>query len=335
MKVLRIALFVVASLIGLILVLGLAAPKSYHVERSVEIDAAKEIVFDKVRYWKNWASWSPRVREDTTLRVAFFGRDGMIGSGYKWHGETAGAGEMATTAIKTDELAYHIKFTSPWKHEAEGHIDVAESGSGTRAVWAFHGEAAFPMNILLLFMNMDGRAGEDLSRGLAMLKDLSETEEEAARQYTITPVVFSGGTYAAIRKKMENTFVADFFPAAYSLILPAIPEKGLKVNGPACGFFYSWDDTNQEGDMAAAIPVDAYRELGEETVMITLPKSKAYLMESLGLYRRTSPAYRAMHRFVAKNGLVLKPPVIEEYDIDPEQMYDMSKSRTKIYFFAE
>jgi len=53
MKFLKILGIIILILVVVLVILGLVAPKKkYSVERTVIIDAPRELVFSKVKYWK-------------------------------------------------------------------------------------------------------------------------------------------------------------------------------------------------------------------------------------------------------------------------------------------
>ena len=76
MKVLKILGIILLALVAVILILGLIAPKSYKVERTVSIEAPKSLVFRHIQYWKNWQAWSPWAEMDSTVKITLEGVDG-------------------------------------------------------------------------------------------------------------------------------------------------------------------------------------------------------------------------------------------------------------------
>jgi hypothetical protein len=48
------------------------------------------------------------------------------------------------------------------------------SQNETRVTWKFDSRMNYPMNIMLLFMNMDKMVGNDLAKGLINLKQVLE-----------------------------------------------------------------------------------------------------------------------------------------------------------------
>ena len=102
MKVLKIIGIVLVVLVAIVVILGLVAPKDYQVDRSLTIDAQKELVFRHVQYWRNWAGWSPWAERDSTLQVAVEGADGSEGAMYKWTGDK----ELTRISHQIPQLPY-------------------------------------------------------------------------------------------------------------------------------------------------------------------------------------------------------------------------------------
>jgi effector-binding domain-containing protein len=336
MKALKIFIYAIVFLAALIIVLGLLAPKEYHVERSVLVAAPKDVVFANVQYWNKWQAWLPWAKDDSTMKVTYSGVDGSVGSGYSWLGKVTGSGEMTTTALKpNEELTYHLRFMTPMESQADGFVRLTEAAGGTTVTWAMFGQDPFPWNIMLLFMNMDKMIGKDFERGLAMLKEISEKEEAKIAGYQINPVELPSRSYAAIRKTVKMAEIPDFFTASFGQIMGVIQQKGMSMTGAPCGLYYTWDEAAQSTEMAAAMPVSGKKEFGEGIELITLPKTRAYVIDYYGPYDQSMLAYKAMDRYFAQNGLKQGAPIIEEYITDPGSEPDQSKLLTRIYFFAE
>ncbi|MEN9415964.1 MAG: hypothetical protein RLZ62_2268, partial [Bacteroidota bacterium] len=64
MKFIKYLLYFVLGLVALIGLLGIFAKKTYHIERSVEIDAPKALVYEQIRFFKNFNEWSPWLKLD-------------------------------------------------------------------------------------------------------------------------------------------------------------------------------------------------------------------------------------------------------------------------------
>lgn len=186
MKILKIIGIIVLVLIALIIIVGVIAPKKYSVERMTMINAPKELVFNHIKYWRNWQAWSPWAAMDSTMTYTVEGTDGEAGAIYKWIGDpnSTGKGEMTNTGVKDlEEIAYHLHFIEPWESEADGYIRIATENGMTKVLWGFYGKTPFPWNVFMLFMSMDKMLGSDFERGLELLKNICEEEAASILSY--------------------------------------------------------------------------------------------------------------------------------------------------------
>ncbi len=336
MKALKIIGWILLGLVVVIVLLGIFAPKEYQVERIVQINAPKEIVFPHVKYWRNWQAWLPWAKMDSTMTPSYEGNDGEPGAKYSWSGQLTGKGEMVNTGVKeNEELLYHLKFIEPMESESDGYVRVTPNEQGCTAAWAFSGKSPFPWNILMLFMSMDKAIGKDFESGLALLKEIAEKEYAKASSYQILAIDFPAKTYAMIRQTVVMKDIPDFFTANFGLIYGTVTKQGGQPVGAPCGIYFSWDEKTQSTDMAAAVPIAKKKEFGQGIEILVLPKTKAYQIDYYGPYEKSMLAYLAFEKYCKENGLVQKSFMIEEYLTDPSSEPDQEKWLTRIYFFTE
>lgn len=173
-----IALYIIIALVGIILFLALIAPKSYDVNRSVEIVKPKSEVFEYIKYLKNNDTWSPWARKDPNMEKKFTGTDGEVGAISYWNGnKDVGEGEQEITKIIPGKrIEGQLRFLKPWKSTSDCYLDVEEgTNKKTKVTWGFKGNNKFPMSIMMLFMSMDKMVGKDFEAGLATLKTQMES----------------------------------------------------------------------------------------------------------------------------------------------------------------
>ncbi|TKD60712.1 SRPBCC family protein [Flavobacterium sp. ASW18X] len=172
-----IFLYVVISLLALILLLTLLAPKEYDVSRSIFINKPKAEVFNVLRSLKEQDTWSPWAKKDPGMHKEYRGVDGEVGSVSYWNGnKEVGEGEQEITSIKDGErIEGHLRFLKPFKSESNCYFITESVNQGTKVTWGFNGKNKFPMRIMMLFMSMDKMVGKDFEEGLASLKSKMES----------------------------------------------------------------------------------------------------------------------------------------------------------------
>jgi hypothetical protein len=177
-RVLKWLLLVVVSLIALLLIIALFIRKEYSVERDVSINQPKNVIYDYVKYLKNQNKFSVWTKIDPTMKVEFRGTDGTVGFVSAWDSpnKNAGKGEQEIKAIDDgNRIDYEIRFYEPMKSTDNAYMSFsAVNDSVTTVKWGFYGKIKYPMNFMLLFMDMDAMLGNDLEGGLNNLKALLE-----------------------------------------------------------------------------------------------------------------------------------------------------------------
>ena len=165
-------LYILLSIIGLLLVLALIAPKSYEVSRTIVVNKPVSEVFKFLTYLKNQEIWSPWEKKDPNMKKTFSGTDGTVGAISAWIGnKDVGEGEQEIISIEENKtIKSKLRFFKPWKSESDAFLRTEEVDKGTKITWGFSGINKIPTNIFLLFTNMDKAVGKDFEEGLANLK---------------------------------------------------------------------------------------------------------------------------------------------------------------------
>ena len=87
-----------------------------------------------------------------------------------------GVGEQEIIRIDNgNRIDYQLRFMEPFESTSTAYMvfDSIDS-SRTKLKWGFDGEMAYPMNLMLLFVDMEGELGGDLQEGLDNLKGILE-----------------------------------------------------------------------------------------------------------------------------------------------------------------
>ena len=170
----------VITIVGLALIIAMFVRKEYAVERSVGIARSKQEVFEYARYLKNQDQFSVWAKIDPGMKKEYRGTDGTVGfvSGWASENKKAGRGEQEIVRIADGEqIDYVIRFYEPMQATDNAYLSFNSVNDSTTDVkWGFYGKMKYPMNLMLLFMDMDAMLGKDLEGGLANLKMILESE---------------------------------------------------------------------------------------------------------------------------------------------------------------
>lgn len=178
MKILLIILVVVFSLAALLLLVGLLIRKEYFVAREVVINKPKKSVFEYIRLLKNQNKYSVWATIDANMKTEFRGTDGTPGFVSAWDSQEKNVGKGEQEILKIDDGAkvdYEIRFIKPFESTSTASMATeAVNDNQTKVTWAFTGQMKYPMNLMLLVMNMEKMIGKDLDKGLQSLKIILE-----------------------------------------------------------------------------------------------------------------------------------------------------------------
>jgi len=178
MKALKIIGLVLVGIIVLLLITGLFVDGKYAVEREVTINKPKQEVFDFVKYLKNQNQFSVWAKIDPAMKTEFMGEDATVGFVSAWDSENPKAGKGEQKITKIDDgirIDYEIHFIEPMESTDFAYMTFESSSeSATKVKWGFHGEMKYPMNLMLLFMDMEKMLAPDLQNGLNNLKGIME-----------------------------------------------------------------------------------------------------------------------------------------------------------------
>lgn len=178
-KILKLVAIIVGSFVALILVAAFAVNNQYSVERSVVIDKPKQEVFDYVRSLRNQDNYSVWAALDPEMHQEFRGTDGTVGFISAWEGnDEVGKGEQEIVRIiDGDRIDFELRFIEPFEGTADAYIITDSlSDNQTSVTWGFSSSMPRPMNLMLLFMDMENLIGADYDTGLSNLKTILENE---------------------------------------------------------------------------------------------------------------------------------------------------------------
>lgn len=178
MKFLKGLLLTIVGIVVLALLVALFVKKDYAVERKITINKSESEVFDFIKHIKNQDQYSVWNNIDPGMKKNYTGTDGTVGFISAWEStnKNVGKGEQEITNIKeNDRVDMKLRFKEPIEAEDDAYMETEGMGANqTHVKWGFKGRMAYPMNLTLLFMDMENMLGKDLQGGLEKLKVVME-----------------------------------------------------------------------------------------------------------------------------------------------------------------
>lgn len=178
MRILKKLIFFFIGIIVLLLIAGLFVKKEYAVERAIVINKPKAEVFNYVKFVKNQDNYSVWNKKDPAMKKDYKGNDGQVGFVAAWDSsdKEVGKGEQEiVNIVDGDRIDMKLRFKEPFEAEDNAYmITETLSPNETKVKWGFKGTMNYPMNLMLLFMDMDKELGGALDAGLKDLKTILE-----------------------------------------------------------------------------------------------------------------------------------------------------------------
>jgi hypothetical protein len=170
------AIFVLAGVIALVLIIAAAGNKDLNIERSVRIERETPVVFDYIRHLKNHDNFSVWQMMDPNMKKTYSGTDGQVGFVYGWDSanmKNVGAGEQEIKKIDLNKsIDFELRFFRPMQDVAKARMETTANGSATEITWSFASKMKFPMNIMKPVMVK--LLGKNLQDGVNNLKAVME-----------------------------------------------------------------------------------------------------------------------------------------------------------------
>ena len=176
LKILKLIVLLLVGFVLFIFAASFMVDTDFSTERSVEIEKPIDDVFEYIRHLRNQDEYSAWAAMDPNMTQEFRGTDGTVGFVSAWEGEETGKGEQEIVEIiEGERIDFKLRFFEPFESEADVYmITDSLSENQTRVTWGLESSMNRPMNLMLLFVNMEEAIGNDYDEGLAKLKKILE-----------------------------------------------------------------------------------------------------------------------------------------------------------------
>jgi uncharacterized protein YndB with AHSA1/START domain len=173
--VVRILLAIVV-VIAAVLIYAATKPSTFHIQRSVTIDAPANHVFPLINDLHNWPTWEPDDRKDPSMTQSFSGAPSGLGAIRDWDAKSnAGKGRMTIVeSVPDQKVRVAVDWQRPFKVVNVNEFVLIPAGNGTQVTWSMEGPNIYMLKLMSVFTNMDKMMGKHFEDGLAGLKSAAE-----------------------------------------------------------------------------------------------------------------------------------------------------------------
>jgi effector-binding domain-containing protein/uncharacterized protein YndB with AHSA1/START domain len=346
MRALKTILIIVFAVLALLVILGLAGPGNYRVQRATTIAATPEEVYRYVSLLGRMKEWGPWQEMDRDQVQTIEGTDGTVGAVWRWQGDTVGVGSQRIVAMEPNrKVSCELHFIEPFESKGTVDYELEQRGDSTRMVWTMSGENNFMGRVMGVFVDMDRMIGADFERGLAKLRTMVEAvhaealaaeAERTVDGYRIETISNGQQVYIGTRNRMVKwSALQPFFAEQFGAAAAAIGGAGLEFAGAPSAVYWEWNEQERTADLMAAMPVkgDATTGLKGFTTHV-IPAGRMLKVAYYGDYDGSMRAHMAMDKYILDKGLTHYGNVIEEYVTDPMAEPDTAKWLTNIYYMV-
>ncbi len=328
---------VLGVFVALYFIIALFMPGEYKVERTKEMTASSEVIFEQVSMFGNWEQWSPWAEKDPSATYSIAGEDGTVGAVQSWVGdpEISGTGSLTVTDIVANEkFMYDLKFDN-WDMTSHGGVEFVQNEENVTVTWTDEGNIPFMMRPMMLLMDMDEMVGGMFARGLEKMDSIAtivQAEKDAAK-YVISEIDFPESNYYGIRKEIKiDELDSTFYGINYGKLGAFVGMNQVEMSGMPVSIAFEWNQADNSAILMPAFPVSELSVDGaDEVEAYTIPMGKALVIDYYGEYHESGPAHEQMEAYIAKNGLS-HSIVMEEFVTDPTSVESMDEVLTKIYY---
>ncbi len=260
---------------------------SIHVEKSIDIHAPKEKLFDTLNNFNHWQAWSPWLIMEPKAKVDV-SKDNKF---YSWEGNRIGSGEMKITEEDPNEhIKYSLTFLKPWKSKADVQFNLEISENGTKVTWLMDSSLPFFMfwmkNMITAFIEMD------YERGLYMLKDYAESYKVPSKIESNGNEKYPGCEFVGIRTECGIKDIGPKMIEDYNTLNEWAKNHSIKLAAEPFSIYHKWDMVKKQVAYTSGIPVNEVPgSLPGGMQSGKIPATPVYTITHTGPYRHLGNAW--------------------------------------------
>ena len=337
MKLLKLLIFILMSVVGFFGVLMLLGPKGESFERSIIVEAPPQQVFEYINSLQDLSKWNPWSEMDPDMKKNYVGEEGAIGSSYHWESDHPDVGTGKQTImeiIPNKEISTLLQFTAPFESESTSKIELKPlEGDRTEVSWSLQTDFPIFQRPIFLFMDIESEVGANYEKGLASLRKLIERASENAA--VIETTTFEE-TLFLVQKGFTSMEEFDTYFTQTSENLTQLTEEfGIETSGSLYAFYYSWDTLAQKSELAIGFAINELPSLPEALDTIRIPQHNAFLSTHIGDYSAIENVHVAINLHADQRNIVLEMPAIEHYVVDHRTEEDSTRWLTEIIYLTK
>ena len=265
-----------------------------HVQKSININAPVDKVFNTINDFHTWPTWSPWLITEPEANVTI--RED--GKHYEWEGHRTGAGSMSIlNESAPNTVDYDLTFLKPWKSTAKVKFNCEAQGDTTKVTWYM--DSSLPWFMFWMKKSMTAFIGMDYDRGLNMLKEYVEDGKIHSQLEFKGESNFEGGNFVGIKRDTTMTNVGPDMEKDFTRLHVFLKENNLEVVGYPFSQYHKFDMVKDKVSYTSGFPVNAVpQNMPAGIISGQLPASKIYKLRHVGPYKHLGNAWSTMHAMI-------------------------------------
>lgn len=312
---------------------------AFHISRSITIESDPITVFQTIRDFKTWPTWSPWLLCEPECKVEYQGETAEVGGGYSWDGQVVGAGEMEHSKLappesksSSGEMHCELRFIRPWKSESKVDFfvkPIGGDGEQTEVTWDMSG--SLPFFLFWMKSMMIGFISMDYDRGLRMLKELIETGGIQSKTIVNGVTEIRPCSGACLSDNATLKTVGDSMGKTMSGVTSQLKRAGTETSGTWMSLYDHLDVKTQSVHYMTGMQLPEGASVPSGLEPFRIDPGRAMHVTHIGPYEHLGNAWAAAHQHLrAKKYKPAKRPGFEIYVNDAADT-PADELRTEVY----
>jgi predicted transcriptional regulator YdeE len=264
---------------------------SFHVTRSILIEASPEKIFSILSDYHHWPAWSPWLIAEPGVKVTVK----TDGKEYTWEGKRTGSGEMKihkeSSPTRMDMV---VTFLKPWKSSSPVWFELKSLGKSTEVTWSM--TSSLPFFMFWMTKMMAAYIGMDYHRGLMMLKDYVETGAVTSRLDFKGIQPFAGSMYVGIKTTCTMDTLNSKMADDFGKLSAWAKQQANQIAAPPFSIYHTWDVVKGKVVYTSAYPVKAIPvQLPEGFITGSIPACNVNTITHTGMYKHLGNAWTTQY----------------------------------------
>jgi effector-binding domain-containing protein len=334
MKILKIIGISILGLILLLAIIGFFLPSVSNIERSMDMKAAPELVYEQVNNVKNWENWSPWKKMDPKMEITYGEILSGPGAYYTWKGPESGEGKLTITESQPFSL---IKSDLDFGEMGSAKCDylfAENADGGTKMTWKFTSEIGGNPFKRLMSALFKGMLEEQFDIGMKGINEITMNMPLPSATGVVKSVEIEDApeiNYMSIRDTASISTIGPKLGTHYGTIGKVMESQKLEMAGAPFAIYYS--ESNTQFDMDVAM-VTAKPGKAEENVKPgKIASGKVLVANYYGPYEQSGMGHEAIDTYLKSHPeiQVIGAPR-EEYITDPETEPNPANWLTRVVY---